>query len=68
MRSSGADDAERIIPPRLLNLEQALEFCREDECVEVTPKHVRVRKVILDQNERGRATSRTKRQNQGADN
>jgi len=68
MRSSGADDAERIIPPRLLNLEQALEFCREDECVEVTPKHVRVRKVILDQNERGRATSRTKRANQGADN
>lgn len=67
MRSSGADDAERIIPPRLMNMEQALEFCREDECVEVTPKHVRVRKVILDQNERGRATSRTKRQNEGAD-
>jgi GTP-binding protein len=40
-------------------MEQALEFCREDECVEVTPKQVRVRKVILDQNERGRATSRT---------
>ena len=68
MRSSGADDAEKIIPPRLLNMEQALEFCREDECVEVTPKHVRVRKVILDQNERGRLTSRNKRTNQNVDN
>ncbi len=67
MRSSGADDAERIIPPKLLNLEQALEFCREDECVEVTPKTVRIRKVILDQNERGRLTSRTKRANADAD-
>jgi len=67
MRSSGTDEAERLIPPKLLNMEQALEFCREDECVEVTPKQVRVRKVILDQNERGRATSRTKKANQGAD-
>ena len=67
MRSSGADDAERIIPPKLLNLEQALEFCREDECVEATPKTVRIRKVILDQNERGRLTSRTKRANAAAE-
>ncbi len=67
MRSSGTDEAERLIPAKLLNMEQALEFCREDECVEVTPKQVRVRKVILDQNERGRATSRTKKANQGAD-
>ena len=63
MRSSGADDANRIIPPRLLNLEQALEFCREDECVEVTPKHVRVRKTILDQSERARNVGRAKKAN-----
>jgi GTP-binding protein len=67
MRSSGADDANRIIPPRLLNLEQALEFCREDECVEVTPKHVRVRKAILDQNERARNVGRAKKVNQNAE-
>ena len=67
MRSSGADDANRIIPPRLLNLEQALEFCREDECVEVTPKHVRVRKTILDQNERARNVGRAKKTNQNAE-
>ena len=67
MRSAGADEAERLIPPKMLNMEQALEFCREDECVEVTPKQVRVRKVILDQNERGRAVSRTKKANQAAD-
>jgi GTP-binding protein len=67
MRSSGADDANRIIPPRLLNLEQALEFCREDECVEVTPKHVRVRKTILDQNERARNVGRAKKVNLNAE-
>ena len=67
MRSSGADDANRIIPPRLLNLEQALEFCREDECVEVTPKHVRVRKVILDASERARNVGRAKKVNQNAE-
>ena len=67
MRSAGTDEAERLIPPKILNMEQALEFCREDECVEVTPKQVRVRKVILDQNERGRLTSRTKRANANAE-
>jgi len=67
MRSSGADDANRIIPPRLLNLEQALEFCREDECIEVTPKHVRIRKTILDQNERARNVGRNKKVNQNAE-
>jgi len=67
MRSSGADDANRIIPPRLLNLEQALEFCREDECIEVTPKHVRIRKTILDQNERARNVGRNKKVNQSAE-
>jgi GTP-binding protein len=67
MRSSGADDANRIIPPRLLNLEQALEFCREDECIEVTPKHVRIRKTILDQNERARNVGRSKKVNASAE-
>ena len=67
MRSSGADDANRIVPPKLLNLEQALEFCREDECVEVTPKSVRVRKVILDQSERARNVGRAKKVNQNAE-
>ena len=67
MRSSGADDANRIIPPRLLNLEQALEFCREDECIEVTPKHVRIRKTVLDQNERARTVGRNKKVNQNAE-
>ena len=67
MRSSGADDANRIIPPRLLNLEQALEFCREDECIEVTPKHVRIRKTVLDQNERARSVGRNKKVNLNAE-
>ena len=52
MRSSGADEAIRLVPPRLLNLEQALEFIREDELVEVTPKSIRLRKKILKQNHR----------------
>ena len=63
MRSAGADELERLIPPKILNMEQALEYCREDECIEVTPKLVRVRKVNLDQNERARATARTKKAN-----
>ncbi len=61
MRSSTADVAESIVPPRKLSLEQSLEFCRDDECVEVTPEAVRIRKVVLDQKERGRAASRAKR-------
>ena len=63
IRSASADEMERLIPPKLLNMEQALEFCREDECIEVTPNTVRVRKVILDQNERGRSASKTKKAN-----
>ncbi|WP_151526110.1 translational GTPase TypA [Serinicoccus kebangsaanensis] len=55
VRSAGADVLERLIPPRVLSLEQSLEFCREDECVEVTPEAVRVRKVILDANQRAKA-------------
>jgi GTP-binding protein len=64
MRSATADELERLIPPKLLNMEQSLEFCREDECIEVTPATVRIRKVILDQSERARATSRAKKANQ----
>jgi GTP-binding protein len=47
MRASTADDAIRVVPPRVLNLEQAIEFVREDELVEVTPKSIRMRKKIL---------------------
>src|SRR3954452_19030055 len=61
MRSSSADSFEAIVPPRKLSLEQSLEFCRDDECVEVTPESVRIRKVVLDQKERGRTASRAKR-------
>ena len=50
MRASSADEAIRLVPPRLLNLEQAIEFIREDELVEVTPKSIRLRKKILKQN------------------
>ena len=63
IRSATADELERLIPPRLLNMEQALEFCREDECIEVTPATVRIRKLVLDQNERGRTASRAKKSN-----
>lgn len=54
MRSSSADSFEAIVPPRKLSLEQSLEFCRDDECVEVTPEAVRIRKVNLDARERDR--------------
>jgi GTP-binding protein len=64
MRSSGTDEAERLIPAKKLNMEGALEFCREDECVEVTPAVVRIRKVILNGDERARLTARAKRANQ----
>lgn len=60
MRSASADSFEAIVPPRKLSLEQSLEFCRDDECVEVTPEAVRIRKVKLDGRERARAASRAK--------
>jgi GTP-binding protein len=59
MRSAAADELVRLVPPRPLSLEQAMEFCRSDECVEVTPDAVRLRKVILDQAGRRRAMART---------
>lgn len=60
MRASSSDDFVRLVPPRMLSLEQALEFCREDECVEVTPGDVRLRKVNLDKTTRERERSRAK--------
>jgi GTP-binding protein len=59
MRSSTGDELVRLIPHRLLSLEQALEFCREDECVEVTPATVRLRKVLLVATDRAKARNRT---------
>jgi len=52
MRASTSDEAIRLVPPKLLNLEQAIEFIREDEYVEVTPKSIRLRKKILKSNQR----------------
>jgi GTP-binding protein len=66
IRSSTAEELERLTPPRELSLEECLEFAREDECVEVTPEIVRIRKVELDQTLRARATSRLKRQDSNA--
>jgi GTP-binding protein len=54
MRTQSSDDTVRLTPPRAMSLEQALEFIVEDECVEVTPRSVRLRKVVLDQSTRGR--------------
>ena len=54
MRASGSDDKARIIPPVIFSLEEALEYIKEDEYVEVTPKSMRMRKIILDENERKR--------------
>ena len=55
MRASGSDDKARIIPPVIFSLEEALGYIKEDEYVEVTPKSMRMRKIILDENERKRA-------------
>ncbi len=61
MRQSTSDETEKIVPPRKLSLEQCLEFCREDECVEVTPAAVRIRKVVLSAQERARTAARRSR-------
>lgn len=60
MRAASADTTENVVPARKLSLEQSLEFCREDECIEVTPETVRIRKVVLDAKQRGRTASRAK--------
>jgi len=61
VRASSSDNFEKLIPPKKLSLEQSLEFCREDECVEVTPTMVRIRKVVLNAGERARTAARARR-------
>jgi GTP-binding protein len=61
IRSATSDNFEKLVPPRRLSLEQCLEFCREDECVEVTPHSVRIRKVVLDQNDRAKTAARARK-------
>jgi GTP-binding protein len=54
MRASTADEAIRLVPPHIMGLEQAIEFINDDELVEVTPRHIRLRKKVLEQNRRPR--------------
>ncbi|HXD76353.1 MAG TPA: translational GTPase TypA [Puia sp.] len=54
MRASGSDDAVRIVPKKQMTLEECMEYIQQDECIEVTPKKIRLRKVILDEEERKR--------------
>jgi GTP-binding protein len=61
MRASSSDELVRLIPPRPLSLEQALEFIREDECVEVTPVSIRLRKAELAAGKRQQLSSRKAR-------
>jgi GTP-binding protein len=61
VRQSSGEELERLVPPRLLSLEQALEFCAPDECAEVTQATVRLRKVVLDAKDRGRQRARRAR-------
>ena len=58
MRAASSDSFENLVPPRTLTLEESLEFANQDECVEVTPSSVRIRKVILDQKERHKSQRR----------
>jgi GTP-binding protein len=58
---SNADELERLVPARRLSLEQSLEFCRDDECVEVTPDAIRIRMVLLNQHDREKARGRARR-------
>jgi GTP-binding protein len=60
VRSSTGEELERLVPPRLMSLEQALEFCRIDECLEVTPEAVRMRKIVLSAAVRARSRARAK--------
>ncbi len=62
MRSSTSDELVRLIPPKPLSLEQALEFIRDDEAVEVTPQSIRLRKVELSQGKRASSASKRKRE------
>ena len=58
MRASGADDKARLIPHVVFSLEEALEYIKEDEYLEVTPNNMRMRKIILDENERKRVSKK----------
>jgi len=60
VRSSTGDELERLIPARQLSLEQSLEYCAADECLEVTPAKVRIRKVVLAATDRAKTRSRAK--------
>jgi GTP-binding protein len=60
IRSSTGEELERLARPRTLSLEEALEFCAVDECVEVAPQVIRIRKVVLDAADRARQRSRAK--------
>jgi GTP-binding protein len=60
VRSSTGEELERLIPPKIMSLEQALEFCRADECLEVTPDAVRIRKVVLSAADRARTRARAR--------
>ncbi len=62
MRQSTGEELERLVPPRALSLEQALEFCADDECAEVTPTAIRLRKTVLDAKERARSRARASRE------
>ncbi len=62
MRKSSSEELVHLVPPRALSLEQALEFCADDECVEITPVAARIRKVVLNAGERARTRSRSKSQ------
>ena len=66
VRSSTGDELERLIPPRRMSLEQSLEYCASDECLEVTPKDVRIRKVTLDMNDRAKIRNRAKKATQAS--
>ena len=61
IRSATSDNFEKLIPPKKLSLEQSLEFCREDECVEVTPDAVRIRKVYLNAHDRAKTAARARK-------
>jgi GTP-binding protein len=58
VRASGSDDKAQLAPPILFSLEEALEYIKNDEYVEVTPKHMRIRKILLDENDRKRASKK----------
>ena len=60
MRSSSADEALRLIPPKKMSLEKSIEFLNDDELLEVTPQSIRLRKIILDHDKRGQAKFRAK--------